>query len=489
MAAKERAYEDAQLWTMYCGKPINITGQGLDINLINELPDDTRDVYLQKALFTETDTRSVDDSSSDDYSSSDDDDSKTADSWTDVDDDDTWLDDDDDDDSYSWVDDDSSDDDVEEDKPTPIEPVLASTKHPQMRTTYREPFDVNLLGLELETLNELPEEVRDKQIDMAFNRAGENRPGPTRPRMTKYQGRPFDVSDLGLDPETLDELPDYIRDEQILRATMEHRATTLRRQITTYRGDSFDVSGLDLDAETLNELPAYIRDEQISKAVEGHCATSLRAMAPPAATQSMWTTYRGARFDITGLGLDPETLSELPSEIRDEQIDIAIEDGLSSNEVAVSAPESSRSAATRPAMPESPFRSADAQAQIQRSQPSPPGSSQPAPTRPVMTSSQVEPSNTASLGNQFVPVNPMSRAARDDRMAVAFRHEFSDGADRHRRDTLDRRARCARRQAQRSRRPPRAPETSRPPPTRELIFQPPVVVTAQGEPSNAAALN
>ncbi|TVY36649.1 E3 ubiquitin-protein ligase [Lachnellula subtilissima] len=81
---------------------------------------------------------------------------------------------------------------------------------------------------------------------------GEETPAADRPRVTTViRGNPYDITDLGIDPEFLAELPEEIREEVIMSAVSERRSAAA----------ATGAQPSDIEQEFLDALPADIREE------------------------------------------------------------------------------------------------------------------------------------------------------------------------------------------------------------------------------------
>jgi E3 ubiquitin-protein ligase HUWE1 len=86
--------------------------------------------------------------------------------------------------------------------------------------------------------------------------AAEDVPAGDRPRITTIiRGNQIDITDLGIDPAFLRELPDDIQEEVITSATIERRS----------RAAAGGAEASEIDQEFLDALPAEIRDEIIQQ--------------------------------------------------------------------------------------------------------------------------------------------------------------------------------------------------------------------------------
>ena len=84
----------------------------------------------------------------------------------------------------------------------------------------------------------------------------EEAPAADRPRVTTIiRGNPFDITDLGIDPEFLAELPEEIREEVIMSAVAERRS----------QAAATGAQPSEIDQEFLNALPEDIRDEIVQQ--------------------------------------------------------------------------------------------------------------------------------------------------------------------------------------------------------------------------------
>ena len=84
----------------------------------------------------------------------------------------------------------------------------------------------------------------------------EESPAADRPRvMTTIRGSPFDITDLGIDPEFLQELPEEIREEVIMTAVADRRS----------HAAATGAQPSEIDQEFLDALPDDIRDEIIQQ--------------------------------------------------------------------------------------------------------------------------------------------------------------------------------------------------------------------------------
>ncbi|TVY92941.1 E3 ubiquitin-protein ligase TOM1-like [Lachnellula willkommii] len=80
----------------------------------------------------------------------------------------------------------------------------------------------------------------------------EETPAADRPRVTTViRGNPYDITDLGIDPEFLAELPEEIREEVIMSAVSERRSAAA----------ATGTQPSDIEQEFLDALPADIREE------------------------------------------------------------------------------------------------------------------------------------------------------------------------------------------------------------------------------------
>ncbi|PMD45728.1 hypothetical protein L207DRAFT_578634 [Hyaloscypha variabilis F] len=84
----------------------------------------------------------------------------------------------------------------------------------------------------------------------------EETPDADRPRvMTMIRGNPFDITDLGIDPDFLQELPEEIREEVIMSTVAERRS----------QAAATGAPPSEIDQEFLDALPDDIRDEIIQQ--------------------------------------------------------------------------------------------------------------------------------------------------------------------------------------------------------------------------------
>jgi E3 ubiquitin-protein ligase HUWE1 len=90
----------------------------------------------------------------------------------------------------------------------------------------------------------------------AAGEQGEEAPAADRPRvMTMIRGSPFDITDLGIDPDFLQELPEEIREEVIMSTVAERRS----------QAAATGAPPSEIDQEFLDALPDDIRDEIIQQ--------------------------------------------------------------------------------------------------------------------------------------------------------------------------------------------------------------------------------
>jgi E3 ubiquitin-protein ligase HUWE1 len=106
-----------------------------------------------------------------------------------------------------------------------------------------------------ESTTEAMEGIETEGIPAAGEQAEET-PAADRPRiMTMIRGSPFDITDLGIDPDFLQELPEEIREEVIMSAVAERRS----------QAAATGAPPSEIDQEFLDALPDDIRDEIIQQ--------------------------------------------------------------------------------------------------------------------------------------------------------------------------------------------------------------------------------
>jgi E3 ubiquitin-protein ligase HUWE1 len=106
-----------------------------------------------------------------------------------------------------------------------------------------------------ESATEAMEGVETEGTPAAGEQAEET-PAADRPRvMTMIRGTPFDITDLGIDPDFLQELPEEIREEVIMSTVAERRS----------QAAATGAPPSEIDQEFLDALPDDIRDEIIQQ--------------------------------------------------------------------------------------------------------------------------------------------------------------------------------------------------------------------------------
>jgi E3 ubiquitin-protein ligase HUWE1 len=106
-----------------------------------------------------------------------------------------------------------------------------------------------------ESATEAMEGVETEGTPAGGDQADET-PDADRPRvMTMIRGNPFDITDLGIDPDFLQELPEEIREEVIMSTVAERRS----------QAAATGAPPSEIDQEFLDALPDDIRDEIIQQ--------------------------------------------------------------------------------------------------------------------------------------------------------------------------------------------------------------------------------
>ncbi|KAE9376104.1 hypothetical protein N431DRAFT_333518 [Stipitochalara longipes BDJ] len=118
-----------------------------------------------------------------------------------------------------------------------------------------EPEQAEAETVEPESAAEAMEGVETEGTPATGDQA-EGTPDADRPRvMTMIRGNPFDITDLGIDPDFLQELPEEIREEVIMSTVAERRS----------QAAATGAPPSEIDQEFLDALPDDIRDEIIQQ--------------------------------------------------------------------------------------------------------------------------------------------------------------------------------------------------------------------------------
>ncbi|TVY39925.1 E3 ubiquitin-protein ligase [Lachnellula occidentalis] len=150
----------------------------------------------------------------------------------------------------------------------------------------------------------------------------EETPAADRPRVTTViRGNPYDITDLGIDPEFLAELPEEIREEVIMSAVSERRSAAA----------ATGTQPSDIEQEFLDALPADIREEIMAQERQdrrrrereerNRQATVANGGAPSAGEMdaaSILATLPPALRQQVLMEQDEDMLALLPSDIADQ---------------------------------------------------------------------------------------------------------------------------------------------------------------------------